>query len=206
MSHVRTAPARGIHRFDGDAAVRAGHPGHAGGPAERCPDGHRSTGPGSRDRLAGRNARQADARPGSRPRPSGASGHRVGRTGRDGSERRLVAPAALVAVTVNVYASPARRFLTVMGELLPRAEELRCPGCVTFLDVAVYPVTASEVLGVNETFALPLPAAAFTPVGGAGAGGTATPAGVVSPVKGTVRCGPPRAGTFTTRSLPKSAM
>ena len=104
----------------------------------------------------------------------GAPGTPAGVTLFDAAEAGPV-PIALVAVTVNVYAVPFSRPLTVIGEVAPLA--VIPPG----EDVAMYEVTGEPPLeagGVNATVACALPATAVPMVGapGADAGVTLTDA------------------------------
>lgn len=74
-------------------------------------------------------------------------------------------PRLFIAATVNVYAVPFVRPVTVMGELVPVA--VTPPG----LDVTVYCIISKPPLsvgGVNVTVACPFPAVAETPVGANG--------------------------------------
>ena len=92
----------------------------------------------------------------------GAPGTVAGVTLFDGAEASPV-PTAFVAVTVNVYAVPLVRPVTVMGEAVPLA--LMPPG----EEVAVYDVIVAppfEAGGANVTFACALPGSA-TPIVGA---------------------------------------
>jgi hypothetical protein len=76
-------------------------------------------------------------------------------------------PAALVAVTVNVYAVPLVRSVTV-AEVAPVVVAVRPPGAA----VTVYPVTTeppSLAGAVHDTAAFEFPAVAVTPTGGDGA-------------------------------------
>ena len=73
-------------------------------------------------------------------------------------------PAALVAVTVNVYAVPAVRPVTVHCNA--PVDQVHCPP--PGLDVAVYAVIVAPPLlegAVHETVAWFVPAVAVTPVG-----------------------------------------
>ena len=75
-------------------------------------------------------------------------------------------PIALLAVTVNVYAVPLVRPVTVMGDAVPATES--APG----LEVTVYPVITdppSASGAVKVTLACPSPAVAI-PIAGAGGG------------------------------------
>jgi hypothetical protein len=81
-------------------------------------------------------------------------------------------PIAFVAVTVNVYAVPFDKPVTVNGLEAPVA--VRLPG----LDVTVYPVIAEPPLldgAENDTVACALPAVALTPVGAPGGVAPAPP-------------------------------
>jgi hypothetical protein len=84
------------------------------------------------------------------------------------------APATLVAVTVNVYAVPLVRPVTV-AEVAPVVVIVRPPGAA----VTVYPVTTeppSPVGAVHDTTAAALPAVAVTPAGAPGTVLGVTPA------------------------------
>ena len=88
----------------------------------------------------------------------------AGVTGADGAEAGLV-PMLLVAVTVNVYAVPFVRPVTVSGE--PAPVIVSPPGP----EVTVYPVIVEppfDAGGVKETTACALPATAETEVGASG--------------------------------------
>jgi hypothetical protein len=96
--------------------------------------------------------------------PVGAPGTVTGVTEFDAVDDALV-PIAFVAVTVNVYAVPLTRPVTVIGE--PLLEAVNPP----VFEVAVYVVIADPPLlagAVNETVAEPLPATAVTLVGAPG--------------------------------------
>ena len=92
----------------------------------------------------------ADAFPGTAVTPVGAPGTAAGVTAALGDEGGEV-PAALVAVTVNVYAVPLTRPVTV-AVVAPVVEAVRPPGAA----VTVYPVIGEPPLltgAVHDTTA-----------------------------------------------------
>jgi len=97
--------------------------------------------------------------------PVGAPGGPDGVTALEAAEAGPV-PAALAAVTVNVYAVPLTRPATVAEVADPDAVAVRPPGA----EVTVYPVIAEPPVAgaVHDTVAWPFPAFADIPVGAPG--------------------------------------
>jgi hypothetical protein len=107
----------------------------------------------------------AEALPAAATTPGGASGTVLGVTAALADDPKEV-PAALAAVTVNVYAVPLANPATV-AEAVPVVVALSPPGDA----VTVYPVIADPPLlagAVQDTTAKALPAVATAPVGAPG--------------------------------------